>query len=383
MRIGLNAHLLSFGTTYRGGGISRYIRNLIVHLRRRVVEDSLIVFLGDRRLPPGFLSGENFATRFSMLPTANPWARILWEQFLQPVELRRYAVDLLHSMGFVSPILNSVPSVVTIYDLSFDLYPGTLNRLNRLYLRLFTRLSVAKAIRVIAISQSTKRDTVEFLGVPEERVDVVYPGIESHFRPIDDPATLRDFQEQIGILDPYVLYMGTIEPRKNLGLLVRAFAKLRRKLNLPHKLVLAGPKGWQYEPIFRVIEEEAKDQVLMPGYISSQEQALWYNCADLFIYPSLYEGFGFPPLEAMACGVPVIVSDAASLPEVVGDAGLLVNSEDENGLVEAMERVLTDRDLHQALAAKGLRRAQEFSWETAAEQTLYVYRRSLSEASRG
>lgn len=373
MDIALNAHLLSFGSSYRGAGISRYMRQLLRHLRELDGDDRYIVFLGDRRLPPELAARASFQPRVSRLPTANPALRIVWEQVVQPLELRRRGVDLLHSLGYVQPLLCPARTVLTIHDLSFLRYPEAFNAANRLYLRLFTGLSVRRANRVIAVSESTKHDLVRLLGADPAKVAVVYHGVEEQFRCCAD-RPIAAFRERLGLPEHFILYCGTLEPRKNVALLVAAFAQLRRETALPHKLVLAGAKGWRYEGIFAAVDQYGlREEVLFPGYLPSDVQPLWYNAADVFVYPSLYEGFGFPPLEAMACGTPVIASNCSSLPEVVGDAGLLVDPRDSAALAAALEHVLTDAAMRQHLVATGLARAKRFSWLRATQETIEVY----------
>jgi glycosyltransferase involved in cell wall biosynthesis len=301
---------------------------------------------------------------------------MLWEQLLQPVALVRRRIDVLHSLGYVQPMLCSKRSVVTVHDLSFLRFPEAFNRSNRNYLRLFTTLSVRRANRVIAVSESTKRDLVDLLGIPAAKITVVYHGVEEEFRPFTS-STIADFRCKLGLPEHFVLYCGTLEPRKNVDGLIAAFAKVKREARLPHKLVLAGAKGWRYERIFALVEELGlKDEVIFPGYLAYGEQPLWYNAADVFVYPSLYEGFGFPPLEAMACGTPVISSDVSSLPEVVGDAGLLVDPGERDELADAIRKVLMDHELRLAMGKAGLLRASEFTWSRAAARTVEVYQRT-------
>ncbi len=372
MRVTCNAHHLSFGTSYRGAGISRYIRNLLPRLRE-VTGLTCTVHLGDRNLPPDFYPDERFRLAFSRLPTRRPAVRILWEQLWLPLALGREGADVLHSLAYVQPLACPTRSVVTVHDLSFLLYPGNFNRANRLYLRAFSRLSAARADRVIAVSANTKRDVVRLLGVEAAKVAVVHHGIEECFRPFADRAAVEAFRRRRGLPERFVLFVGTIEPRKNLETLVEAFARLRRA-GLPHKLVVAGAKGWQWQPVFAAVERLGLEgEVAFPGYVPYDEQPLWYNSADLFVYPSLYEGFGFPPLEAMACGTPVIASRTSALPEVVGEAGLLVDPLDAEALAEALRRALSDRDLSQQLSERGLARARGFTWREAARRTAAVY----------
>lgn len=374
MHVGLNAHLLSFAATYRGAGISRYIRNLISHLLLASDGERFTVFLGDDNLPPDWLRADSLTPVVSRLPTVRPPVRVAWEQLIQPLEVRRRGIGVLHSMGYVKPLVCRCPSVVTVYDLSFLICPEAFNRSNQLYLSLLTRHSARTANRVIAISMNTKADLVRLLGVPPERISVVYPGVEECFRPIEEGPLLEQFRRRRQLPERFILFFGTLEPRKGADKLLEAYAKLRKETDLPHSLILGGAKGWLYDRIFaRVRELGLEESVLFAGYVRQEEQPLWYNCADLFVYPSIYEGFGFPPLEAMACGTPVITSNASSLPEVVGDAAQLVEPGDATSLYEAMASVLTDKSRRRQMRERGLARAGTFSWSEAARMTLDVY----------
>jgi len=374
MRVGINAHLLFFGQTYRGAGISRYIHNLLAHLPGALGDDEATVFLGDRRLP-AHLAGGGLRYALSRLPTVRPPVRILWEQALAPIECRRQRLDLLHSPAYVQPLLATCRSVVTVHDLSFVLMPEAFRPANRLYLALLTRLSVRRADRVVAVSESTRQDVIRLLGVPGEKVAVVHHGIEPEFRPLPDAGRVEQFRRSRGLPERYVLYVGTLEPRKGVPTLLRAYALARRELGIEHRLVLAGGKGWGYGQIFGLVDELGlRDDVLFPGFVPLHELPLWYNGASLFAYPSRYEGFGMPVVEAMACGTPVVTSRSSSLPEVVGDAGVLVEPGDVPGLAAALARVLGDDDYRDDLRRRGLERATRFSWDEAARRTVEVYR---------
>jgi len=369
--IGLNAHLLSLAHTYRGAGINWYIHNLLLNLALADQENQYTVFLGDRRFPPN----PGLTLRVSWLPTTHPLVRIGWEQLVQPFIVWQEKIDLLHSLAFVTPLVSPCPSVITIYDLSFLIFPQGFKYLKRLYLTLLTRLSARKARRIITISESTKRDTVRLLGVSSEKVDVVYCGVDKAFHPLSE-REVAPFRQKCGLPERMILFVGTIEPRKNVVRLVEAYSHLRDR---QVKLVIGGARGWLYEEVFARVEElDLTGDVLFPGYISPDELPLWYNAAEMFVYPSLYEGFGLPPLEAMACGTPVITSNVSSLPEVVGEAGLTVDPMDSKGLAEAMNQVLGDEVLRQSMRERGLARAGHFSWAKAARETVGVYRRALS-----
>jgi glycosyltransferase involved in cell wall biosynthesis len=294
-----------------------------------------------------------------------------------PIELPRARADLLHALGFVSPFGWRGPTVVTVYDLSFLRFPEVFNRANRLYLGTFTPPSLRRADRVITISESARQDVIELCGVPPERVTPILLAADERFKPAA-PAEVRAFRARHNLPERFVLYLGTLEPRKNVETLVRAYALLREQGSDDHVLVLAGPRGWQYEPIFDLVKSLGlSDSVMLPGFVPAEEQALWYSSATVFAFPSRYEGFGLPLLEAMACGAPVVSSSASSLPEVVGDAGLLVDPMDVAGLSAALRELLEDEDRRQALAAAGRARASEFSWRRMASETVQVYREVL------
>jgi glycosyltransferase involved in cell wall biosynthesis len=368
--IGLNAHLLSLAQTYRGAGINWYIYNLLLNLALVDQKNQYTVFLGDRRFPPN----PGLTLRTSWLSTTQPLVRIGWEQLVQPFVLWQEKIDLLHSLAFVTPLLSPCPSVITIYDLSFLIFPQGFRHSKRLYLTLLTRPSARKARRIITISESTKRDTVRLLGVSSKKVDVVYCGVDKAFHPLPE-GEVASFRQKHGLPERIILFVGTIEPRKNVVRLIEAYSRLR---DGQVKLVIGGDRGWLYEEVFARVEElELTGDVLFPGYIPPDELPLWYNAAELFVYPSLYEGFGLPPLEAMACGTPVITSTVSSLPEVVGEAGLTVDPMDSKGLAEAMNQVLGDGALRQSMRERGLARAGCFSWARAARETVGVYQRAL------
>jgi glycosyltransferase involved in cell wall biosynthesis len=376
MHIGLNAHLLFLGKGYRGAGASSYILNLLQRLPEAANGDHFTVFLSDCRAAESL---RGLVVRRSRLPTEWPWVRIAWEQFIQPIELSRAGVNLAHAMAFVAPLLAPCPTVVTIYDLSPFHFPEGFRAWNRIYLRSLIPISVRRARRVIAISQCTKADIVQQCGVSPDKIDVVYCGINESFRPIADLQAMAEFRRSRSLSERLILFVGTIEPRKNLVRLVQAYAALRRAVPDTPPLVIAGDKGWLWQPVFaEVAKQGLSDHVLFPGYVDPEELPWWYNAAELLVYPSLYEGFGLPPLEAMACGTPVVTSNASSLTEVVGDAGLMIDPGDVTGLAEAMRQALRDPGLRESMRTKGLARAAPFSWLRAARETVAVYHRAVT-----
>jgi glycosyltransferase involved in cell wall biosynthesis len=299
--------------------------------------------------------------------------------------LRQEGVDVLHAMAFVAPLRAACPTVVTVLDLSFLRFPEAFKAFKRVYLRTMARISVRRAKRVIAISESTRQDVVSLLGVPADRVERIYCGVDPGFRPLPS-VEVEEFRQGKGLPERFVLFLGTIEPRKNVETLVQAFAEriaagvgLSRtrgsRLTDDVHLVIAGGRGWMADPVFSRVEElGVQDRVHFVGYVPEEEKPLWYNAATCFCYPSLYEGFGLPPLEAMACGVPVVTSNVSSLPEVVGEAGLSVDPLDSAEIGEALYLLLSDPDLCAERAALGLERSRQFTWVQAARQTADVYR---------
>jgi glycosyltransferase involved in cell wall biosynthesis len=372
IHVGVNAHLLSLAESYRSAGITWHIYNLLCHLPEADPHIEYTVFLSERR----YVAAPGVRLQVSRLPTHQPWARIVWEQMAQPWAVRRAGVDLIHEPAFVGPLASGCPFVITIHDLSFLFYPQGFRVLNRLYLRLFTRYSVQRARRIVAVSESTKRDLVQHYGMSPARIDVVYNGIDSSFRPLP-AARVAAFKAERGLPDRFILFVGTLEPRKNVVRLIESFARLPK--GRP-PLMLVGGRGWLCDGIFARIEAlSLTDEIHVVGYVPAEDLCFWYNAADLFVYPSLYEGFGLPPLEAMACGTPVVASTTSSLPEVVGQAGLLVDPTDTEALAAAMEQVLTSVEMREKMRVAGLAQAQGFSWQQTARRTVDSYRQALAD----
>lgn len=373
-RIGLNAHLLNLSGNYRSAGINWYIYHLLQNLETSGCD--FTVFLSEPRAGEYF---KHLRLDLSRWPTHKPVVRIAWEQIVQPLALRRDSIDLLHALAFAGPVSISIPWVVTVYDLSFVRYPQSFNTANRLYLNWAVRHSLQSADRVIAISESTKRDLVTFFGAAPDNISVVYCGLDPAFSAAHDRAEIDLLRARRHLPEHFILFVGTIEPRKNVARLIRAFARAKRTAHLPHALVLVGARGWKYAEVDAVIEQEGMvNDVIFAGYVPQEELPIWYRAADLFVYPSLYEGFGLPPLEAMASGTPVVTSSASSLPEVVGDAALIVAPDDETALADAIIRGVSDRVLRDELRTRGFIQAGKFSWKRTARETIDVYQTVLS-----
>ncbi len=300
--------------------------------------------------------------------------RRLWTHAGLGPAVRRQRPDVLFVPAHVIPWPNSgwVPAVFTAHDLGYLHYPEKHPFLARLYLDWSTRHSANVARRVIAVSKATAHDLVALNGVPEEKIRVVHSGVDEALKPVRDAAQIGKLKERLAIAGPYVLHVGSLQPRKNLTRLVEAFAQVTDTVE-GLLLVLAGRLGWDYQPIFdRIRQLGLEGRVVLPGYVPDEELATLYSGAAVYAFPSLYEGFGFPALEAMACGTPVVCANTSSLPEIVGDAALTFAPTDVPGMAAALRRVLTEEPLRQRLIERGFERVKRFTWRGAACATLDV-----------
>ena len=290
-----------------------------------------------------------------------------------PGRERRHTA-VFHATEHLLPPMQHARSVFTFHDAIYALYPQFHLRMNLWFLNLMMPRFLARANRVIAVSERSARDCMRLYGVLESKITVVYEAADASWRPISNTAALAEVRAKYGLPDQFMLCLGTIEPRKNIGVLLDAL-KAMLASDATAALVIAGRKGWLFEPIFAQVRELGLDaHVIFTGYVPADDARALMNAATLFAYPSLYEGFGLPPLEAMACGTPVVCSNASSLPEVVGDAALTVPPTDARALASALQRVWRDADLRADLRARGLARAARFSWARAARETADVYR---------
>jgi len=368
-RIGLNAHLLSAEAGYRRAGIHGYIYQLLAHLP--VTGYTFDVFVGCGEPPPH----PNFTVRRSRFSTENPLKRILWEQFAQPFQLA--GLDLVHELAFVAPFVMPRPFVLTVYDLTFLRYPERLSRSRRVYLQTMTGLSCKRARRVIAISESTADDLVTLLNVPRSKIDVAIPGVETRFRPLP-PSEVETWRQQMGLPDRFFLFVGTHEPRKNLPMLLRAYAALPLADRQCVPLILAGGKGWMTDEIDQVIEAyDLKATVIRPGFLADDALIFWYNAADALVYPSVFEGWGLQITEAMACGKPVLVSNVSSMPEAAGDTGYQLPPDDVPAWTAALAHCIADKTWRDEQGARARARAAGFTWEHTAQQTVKAYEKAL------
>jgi glycosyltransferase involved in cell wall biosynthesis len=372
LRIAIDAH--SVGT--RLGGNESYATNLIEALAEIDNVNQYTIFVTRREARERFGNRwPNFHVRATLPHT--PFVRI---PLTLSAELRRNRVDVLH-VQFTSPPFSPCPVVVSIHDLSFEHLPQTFKRRSRLQLRLTVRRSARNAAQVIALSEHTRMDLINTYNLRPEKVNVVPIAAPAAFAPVRDNNELQRVRQTYGIGPDYILSVGSIQPRKNLRRLVEAYSLLRHERTegkLP-QLVLVGKNAWLYEETLRSLKDlKVGVSVILTGYVPESDLPALYSGALCFVYPSYFEGFGLPPLEAMKCGAPVIVGNKTSLPEVVGEAALMVDPFDVNAIAGAIQKMISDSHLRSELRVKGLERAKRFDWKETARQTLAVYEKAFS-----
>lgn len=372
MRIGVNGLLLSSKAGYRQSGIDRYLRGLLSMLPDVLAPDELVVIADREAIDPQ----GRFKLRAAPAYTGNRLLRIAWEQTGLPRAIMDERLDLFHGGAFALPGRLPVPGVVTVHDLAFLKWPEQVPKRRAVYLSRAVRAASHQAKRVIAVSEATKRDVVELLQADPNRIDVTPLGVDARFRRPSAEA-IAEFRQANELTHPFILAVGTREPRKNLPALIRAFAAVKDEI--PHDLIHVGGSGWNSEELDRTVAEcKLGDRLRFVDFVPHGDLPLWYSAADCFVMPSLYEGFGLPLLEAMACGTPSIASNISSLPEVAGDAAYLCEP-NERSIGTALVTVLHDGELRHRLHLAGPRRASEFTWQRTAELTVASYRKALDD----
>lgn len=360
---------------HQSAGIGRYTYQMVRALAAQSPAASgphYRLFVADGKQLRPEVPGPNFS--WCPAGLTERWLARLWYRLRLPLWIETWTgpLDLFHAADFfLPPVRPGTRTIVTVHDLSFvrepdSVMPGMQHQLNRQVPR-----SVARADHVVAVSAATRQDLIELYQTPPEKISVLYHGVTAEFQPVEDPLRLSAVRQKYGLGDrPFVLSVGTLQPRKNFRRLIQAFARVDQA----YALVIAGSKGWGYQDIFNEIKCFGLERrVHLPGFVTDADLPTLYSAATLFIYPSLYEGFGLPLLEAMACGTPVIASNRSALPEVVGQAGLLVDPVEVEAITGAISTVLADEALQQRLAEAGRRQATRFSWDTMAAALVDIY----------
>jgi glycosyltransferase involved in cell wall biosynthesis len=376
MRIGIDARSVLKQRT----GVGSYTFNLIKNLSKLDQENRYVLFYSHHKnvkaaIPQ--IDNPNFESKFIRFP--NKLLNLLWGTVKMPkIDWLVGEVDLYHSPNYTLNMLGRGRSLMTIHDLSFLAYRQYSLASGRWHYAFKIRNYAQQVDAIAADSKSTKSEILKYLKVPEEKIHVIYLGHSPAFQPLPESEHRQRILEKYKIKGDFILYVGTLEPRKNLKGLIQAYAQSRARDDF--LLVLAGGKGWKYRHIFRLVHKlKLENQVVFCGYVPDSDLPELYNKAAVFVYPSFYEGFGLPPLEAMACGTPVIVSHTTSLPEVVGDAGVYVDPLDTEQISHSIDTVLSDTKLHNALRGRGLERAKMFSWEKTTRETMKLYRKLVSQ----
>ena len=300
-----------------------------------------------------------------------------WDQVVFPEKAKKAGVDLLHQPCFSAPIFYPGKVIVTCHDLISVFFPENLPLASRLFYSRWMPFSYRKAMLIIADSEHTKRDLMSLLQIPEAKIRVIHLAVSKDFRPIKTRSKLRQIQKKYQTGAKYLLHVGTIEQRKHLEFLVKAYALAFRE-GIEENLVITGKRGWYYDGLLRLVEDfNLGKKVKFTGYVEEGDLSALYAGAKAFVFPSLYEGFGLPPLEAMACGTPVISSSTSSLPEVIGQAGILLPPKDERLWAKNILKVIKDKSLARTFRELGLRQAKKFTWATTARKTVEVYQEAM------
>ena len=363
--IGIDAHAIGL----RQGGNETYVYGLLNGLSQIEHPDfKYIVFLSEGIPVPEFLL-KNKCFSFA---TVSPSAAL---RFIVDIPRKTYTegLNLLHTQYHL-PIISRCPGIITLHDVSFLRYPEFFPKKLYWQLKLSLLYSIRKSKKIITVSEFSKREIIKFYDVEQDKVDVIYNGVSENFRPVgqeDKEKILKKY----GIKNPYILSVSNLQPRKNLSRLIKAFSSLvKNNEKFSYDLVIVGRKLWLCSEIFNEIREaNIQERVILTGYVPEEDLVYLYNFAEVFVYPSLYEGFGLPIVEAMACGCPVITSSVSSLPEVAGKAGIMVNPYDVEEILQAINGIIDNPDLKRNLKIEGLKQSQKFSWKSAAEKTLKVY----------
>jgi glycosyltransferase involved in cell wall biosynthesis len=373
-------------------GIGRYTRELVHALADLRSGDELVLFYAARDLSPDApgvaslreLRASYPAVRPVGLPISERWLTIAWQRVRLPIPVERLIgpIDVLHAPDFVLPPARTRRTILTVHDLTFRIHPETAHARLRRYLDHAVPRSLERAAHILADSRSTADDLQRLMAVPPERVSVLYPGIGRQFQRIEDTEQCAAVRRRYNVPDEFLLHLGTIEPRKNLQRLMSAFAGVRAASGRSIGLVLGGKPGWLSEAI--VAQARATEGVMLIGPVAEEDVPVLYSMARGVAYPSLYEGFGFPPLEALACGTPVVASNTSSLPELLGEVALLVDPGDTAALAAALHCLLDDPEVTRRARQQGPARAARFTWPGAARQLLDLYRMlHTHDAARG
>jgi glycosyltransferase involved in cell wall biosynthesis len=365
MKIGIDGRaLLSLQKT----GVENYIFNLIKGLARIDKKNKYVIYLHKES---GGLARE-FPANFSFRALKFPF---LWTQIRLPIDFLFEKPDIFFFPAHSMPFLGRSKAVVVIQDLAFLHLPEIYPLNERIRLSLLTKNAIKKATHIIAISESTKKDILKFYSIPSAKISVIYHGYDEEVFKPNPTEKIVKIKQKYKLKNPYIIFLATLH-KHSLERLIKAFYLLKKK-KFPQKLVLVGKPGWLYRDLLDLIKKlDLKKEIILPGYVPIADVPLLLQGAEAFVFPSLYEGFGLPVLEAMACGVPVIASSVASIPEIVDDVGILINPYNVKEMAEVMEKIIKNPTLSQKLRKKGLKKAKLFSWRKCIQETLKIIQKT-------
>jgi glycosyltransferase involved in cell wall biosynthesis len=369
MKIGINLLYLIPGVV---GGTGTYASGLLHGLAAIDHENEYVVFVNREAATLPLPEEDNFRRVVCNIRAQNRMHRYAYEQFVLPVIVRRERLDLLHSLGYVGPLFLSCRHVVTIHDLNYRAFgKQAMSLARRQVLSFFVSQSARRSSHIITDSHFSQHELVEALHISSDRISVTYLAPKAVGRAPPSPERRSAIRARYGISEPYVAVFGSLSPHKNIPCLIKALAQL--KPDLPHKLLLIGNLPSEYDLVKEAHTHGLDDDIIVTGYIDDVDVSSLLSGADLFVFPSLYEGFGLPVLEAQQCGIPVACSEVASLPEVAGDAAVYFDPYSAKDIADKILKVLQDRDLQQHLVERGSKNLERFSWEESARDTLRVY----------
>lgn len=368
MDIGLIANVIDGKRT----GVGNYTYNLIKNLLKIDNENSYTLIHNIQSSDEIYKDDEELIIKYPDIP----FRITVGNNIVTARKISQSSFDIVHDPSQISPFLfrSDFKKVLTIHDLTPIIFPETHSVIHSLQQRLILPKTLKNIDKIVVVSRNTQLDVINHLKVEEEKTELIYCGRDERFKPIKDEHELERIRKKYNLPSKFILDVSTLEPRKNISRLIEAFYQLKTKVHISHKLVIVGRKGWKSKEIFNTIKRlNFQNEVMLTDYLNDEDLPIVYNLADMLVYPSIYEGFGLPPLEAMASGCPVIASNTSSLPEVVSDAGILINPYNIDEIANAMYEVLNDDCLRENMIKKGLKRANLFSWDKTAKETIKLY----------
>lgn len=366
MKIGIMLrHLGSKGPEV---GTRVYAENVVEGILERDKKNKYLLIYNDKESLGKYSKYPNATEIVIRMPT-----KLLWDQFAIPLLVKREKLDLIFNPKFTVPLFSGCKTVFAIHGMEWYIYPEVYNWYDIIYVKIALPFYCRKADAIVAVSKLVKSDIINYIGIYKDKIKTIYEAANKIFRPLRDQDTLIAIKEKYNLPDRFILYVGGIFPSKNFGGLVKAFYNLKKKGS--YKLVVVGSKRWKFEKDFKLINElDLNDDIHFTGRIPQIDLPAFYNLAEIFVFPSLYEGFGIPVLEAMACGCPVIASKTGALPEIAGDAAAFIDPYDIKEMSDTMNKVLTNENFRQELIEKGYKQVKNFSWDKCATEIIEVFR---------